>query len=68
MIGPAVVAIPLGHGWTPAHIMLLPVIPALACAVGILYAAPLGAGKKTTNPQPAIKNRNSTWRMKGVMK
>ena len=41
VISPAIVAIPLGHGWTPAHIMLLPVIPALVCAVGILYAAPL---------------------------
>jgi AAHS family 4-hydroxybenzoate transporter-like MFS transporter len=58
MISPAVVAIPLGHGWTPAHIMLLPVIPALVCAAGILYAAPLAGGNKTTNPQPAVKNRN----------
>jgi MFS transporter, AAHS family, 4-hydroxybenzoate transporter len=41
VISPAIVAIPLGHGWTPAHIMLLPVIPALVCAVGILYATPL---------------------------
>ena len=55
MISPAVVAIPLGHGWTPAHIMLLPVIPALVCAVGILYAAPLAGGNKATNPQLAVK-------------
>jgi MFS transporter, AAHS family, 4-hydroxybenzoate transporter len=53
VISPAIVAIPLGHGWTPAHIMLLPVIPAFVCAVGILYAVPLVGGNKTNNPQPA---------------
>ena len=55
MVNPAIVAIPLGHGWTPAHIMLLPVMPALVRAVGILYAAPLAGKDKTTNPQPAVK-------------
>jgi MFS transporter, AAHS family, 4-hydroxybenzoate transporter len=57
MISPAIVAIPLGHGWTPAHIMLLRVIPALVCAVGILYAAPHRVRNKTINPQPAIGNK-----------
>ena len=55
MLSPAIVAIPLGHGWTPAHIMLLPVIPALVCAVGILYAVPLPIGNKTINSQPAVQ-------------
>ena len=35
--------------------MLLPVIPALVCAIGILYAVPLAVGNKTNNPQPAVK-------------
>jgi MFS transporter, AAHS family, 4-hydroxybenzoate transporter len=64
VISPALVAIPLGHGWTPAHIMLLPVIPALVCAVGIFYAAPVAAGKKTTNPQPAAKTATVLGEMK----
>jgi AAHS family 4-hydroxybenzoate transporter-like MFS transporter len=66
VISPAIVAIPLGHGWTPAHIMLLPVIPAFVCAVGILYAVPLAGGNKTNNPQPELETVNSTWRMKWV--
>ena len=54
MISPAIVAIPLGHGWTPAYVMLLLVIPAFVCAIGILYAVPLAVGSKTTNLQPAV--------------
>jgi MFS transporter, AAHS family, 4-hydroxybenzoate transporter len=55
VISPAIVAIPLGHDWTPAHIMLLPVIPAFVCAIAILYAAPPAVGDKTTSPQQAVK-------------
>ena len=45
----------LGHGWTSAHIVLLPVIPALVCAVGILYAAPIPTENKTINLNPQSK-------------
>jgi AAHS family 4-hydroxybenzoate transporter-like MFS transporter len=64
VISPAIVAIPLGHGWTPAHIMLLPVIPAFVCAAGILYAVPHAAGKKTTHPQPAVNTATVVGEMK----
>jgi hypothetical protein len=55
MASAAVVAIPLGHGWTPAHIMLIPVIPALLCAVGILCAAPPAGGNRINDSKPAVK-------------
>jgi MFS transporter, AAHS family, 4-hydroxybenzoate transporter len=55
MVSPAIVAIPLGRGWTPAHIMPIPVIPALLSAVGILCAAPPAGGNRITAPKPAVK-------------
>jgi AAHS family 4-hydroxybenzoate transporter-like MFS transporter len=55
MVSPAIVAIPLGRGWTPAIIMLIPVIPALLSAVGIFCAAPPAGGNRTTAPKPAVK-------------
>jgi AAHS family 4-hydroxybenzoate transporter-like MFS transporter len=55
MASAAVVAIPLGHGWTPTHIMLVPVIPALLCAVGIRCAAPPAGGNRINDSKPAVK-------------
>lgn len=55
MVSPAIVAIPLGRGWTPAHIMLIPVIPALLSAVAILCAAPPAGGNRITDLKPAVK-------------
>ena len=55
MVSPAIVAIPFGLGWTPARIVLIPVIPALLSAVGILCAAPPAGGHRITGPKPAVK-------------
>ena len=55
MISPSIVAIPLGHSWTPAHIMLAPRHSCVSLPIGILYAVPLAVGSKTTRPQPAVK-------------
>jgi AAHS family 4-hydroxybenzoate transporter-like MFS transporter len=55
MVSPALVAIPLGRGWTPADIVLIPVIPALLSAVAILCAAPPASGNRITDPKPAVK-------------
>ena len=55
IVSPAIVAIPLGRGRTPAHIMLTPVIPALLSAVGILWVAPPASGNRITHPKPAVK-------------
>jgi AAHS family 4-hydroxybenzoate transporter-like MFS transporter len=54
-VSPAFVAIPLGRDWIPAHIMLIPVIPALLSAVEILCAGPPAGGNRITVPNPAVK-------------